>query len=172
MGASLLPESSIALQSLSFQFKLGNLGGDGLNLIVCNIAKVKEPLRSSSIRHFMAAKLSVGPVQTGAKPTRTLGKHGTTLWRAIMSEYQIEDSGGVEMLTAACQCLDRAESLREQIDSDGDIIRTKAGMREHPGLKHELAARAFVIRTLARLGLDSEAIKPIGRPPAKSWGGD
>ena len=73
MGASLLPESSIALQSLSFQFKLGNLGGDGLNLIVCNIAKVKEPLRSSSVMHFMAAKLSVGPVQTGAKPTRTLG---------------------------------------------------------------------------------------------------
>ena len=39
----------------------------------------------------MAAKLSVVPVQTGAKPSRTLGKHGTTLWRAIMSEYQIED---------------------------------------------------------------------------------
>jgi len=33
-----------------------------------------------------------------------------------MSEYQIEDAGGIEMLTAACQQLDRAESLREQID--------------------------------------------------------
>ena len=95
----------------------------------------------------------------------------TTLWRAIMSEYQIEDAGGLEMLTQACQELDRAESLREQIDADGDIVRSKAGLREHPGLKHELAARAFVIRTLARLGLDSEAIKPIGRPPAKSWSG-
>jgi hypothetical protein len=62
----------------------------------------------------MAAKLSVVPVQTGAKPARTLGKHGTILWRSVMSEYQIEDSGGVEMLTAACQQLDRAESLREQ----------------------------------------------------------
>ena len=34
--------------------------------------------------HFMAAKLSVGPVQTGAKPTRTLGKHDEA--RAIFTE--------------------------------------------------------------------------------------
>jgi hypothetical protein len=38
-------------------------------------------------------------------------------------------------------------------------------MREHPAMKHELANRAFVVRTLARLGLDVEAVKPIGRPP-------
>jgi hypothetical protein len=116
----------------------------------------------------MATKLSVVPALTGTKPARTLGNHGTTLWRAIMSEYHIEDSGGIEMLTAACQQLDRAESLREQIDCDGDIIRTKAGLREHPGLKHELAARSFVVRTLARLGLDLEAVKPVGRPPARN----
>jgi hypothetical protein len=30
----------------------------------------------------MAAKLSVVPALTGAKPARTLGKHGTTLWHA------------------------------------------------------------------------------------------
>ena len=115
----------------------------------------------------MAAKLSVVAVQTGAKPSRTLGKHGGLLWRSVMSEYQIEDSGGTEMLLAACQQLDRAESLREQIDRDGDIVRTKGNLRERPGLKHELAARSFVVRTLARLGLDVEAVKPVGRPPAK-----
>jgi hypothetical protein len=119
----------------------------------------------------MAAKLSVVPVQTGAKPSRTLGKHGALLWRSVMGEYEIADSGGIEMLTAACQQLDRAESLREQIDRDGDIVRTKGSLREHPGLKHELAARSFVVRTLARLGLDVEAVKPVGRPPAKAWGG-
>jgi hypothetical protein len=63
-----------------------------------------------------------------------------------------------------------AESLRDAIDRDGEIIRTKAGPREHPGLKHELAARAFVVRTLHKLGLDVEAIKPIGRPTTQ-WGG-
>ena len=120
----------------------------------------------------MAAKLSiVKPAPTGAKPSRKLGEHGASLWQSVMSEYQIVDSGGLEMLTAACQQLDRAESLREQIDEDGEIIRTKSGMREHPGLKHELAARSFVVRTLGRLGLDIEAVKPVGRPPAKAWGG-
>jgi len=38
-------------------------------------------------------------------------------------------------------------------------------------LKHELAARSFAVRTLARLGLEVEAVKPVGRPPAKAWGG-
>jgi len=31
-------------------------------------------------------------------------------------------------------------------------------------LKDELAARSFVVRTLARLGITTEAIKPMGRP--------
>jgi len=119
----------------------------------------------------MAAKLSVVSSTVGAKPARPLGKHGAALWGAIMAEYEIGDAGGIEMLTAACQQLDRAESLREQIARDGEIVRTKGGLKEHPGLKHELAARAFVVRTLARLGLDVEAIKPVGRPPSQSnWG--
>ena len=45
------------------------------------------------------------------------------------------------MLTAARQQLDRAESMREQIDRDGDIVRKKGSLREHPGLKHELGQR-------------------------------
>jgi len=68
----------------------------------------------------MPAKLSVGPGQTGAKPTRTLGKHGALLWRSVMAEYEIADSDGIEMLTAACLQLDHAESLHEQIDRDGE----------------------------------------------------
>jgi hypothetical protein len=42
--------------------------------------------------------------------------------------------------------------------------RTKQGLKDHPALKHELANRSFVVRTLHRLGLDVEAIKPVGRP--------
>jgi hypothetical protein len=38
------------------------------------------------------------------------------------------------------------------------------GIKDHPALKHELANRSLVIRTLARLGLDVEAVKPLGRP--------
>ena len=97
-------------------------------------------------------------------PPRKLGEHGARLWRSIHSEYGISDAGGVEMLAQACQSLDRAESCRAEIDKDGHTITTPSGIKDHPLLKHELAARSFVVRTLQRLGLDVEAIKPVGRP--------
>ena len=44
-----------------------------------------------------------------AEPPRNIGACGRKLWDKIMSEYAIEDSGGLEMLAQACQALDRAE---------------------------------------------------------------
>ena len=76
------------------------------------------------------------------------------LWRAVNAEYRIDDAGGVEMLSA-CQALDRAEGLRARIDEDGAIIRTTTGLRDHLGLKHEVASRAFVVRTLTALAWTS-----------------
>jgi hypothetical protein len=97
-------------------------------------------------------------------PPRALGQHGRQLWTTITGAYDIADEGGREILAQACGALDRAEALREAIDEDGEIIRSKSGIKDHPGLKHELANRAFVVRSLQRLGLDVEAIKPVGRP--------
>jgi hypothetical protein len=101
---------------------------------------------------------------TWAAPSRTLGRHGRSLWDRVQSEYEVQDAGGLEMLAQACQALDRAENLRLEIDRDGEVIRTRSGVKDHPALKHELACRAFVVRTLARLGLNFEAVKPVGRP--------
>jgi hypothetical protein len=65
----------------------------------------------------------------------------------------------------AAEALDRAEACRERIDRDGEMISTKGGMRKNPLLKSELASRAFVVRTLARLGLNFEPVRPsVGRP--------
>lgn len=99
-------------------------------------------------------------------PPRPLGTHGAALWASVTGEYDISDSGGVEMLTLACQALDRAEDLRGRIDADGSIIETADGaLRDHPALRHELAARAFVVKTLKVLGLSFEAVRSgPGRP--------
>jgi hypothetical protein len=43
------------------------------------------------------------------------------------------------LLVLACQALDRAESPREEIDRDGGVLRVRDSIREHPGLKAELA---------------------------------
>jgi hypothetical protein len=113
------------------------------------------------------AHLSVipaAPAPDHAAPPRPLGEHGMALWREVTSSYQFDDPASVETLAQACGALDRAEACREAIDTDGVTVRTKAGVRDHPLLKHEIAARSFVVRTLARLGLNLEPIQAVGRP--------
>jgi hypothetical protein len=52
-----------------------------------------------------------------------------------------------------------------KIDRDGEVIRTRGTIKDHPALKHELACRAFVVRTLAKLGLNFEPVRASsGRP--------
>ena len=121
----------------------------------------------------MAKKLQLVPSDPPASPTppRPLGKHGLALWRSIHSEYQLEDGGSLEMLAQACASVDRAEGCAAAIARDGVVIVAKGCMREHPLLKCELSNRAFATRTLARLGLVYEAIKPVGRPPGQTWSG-
>ena len=111
----------------------------------------------------------VGLDATGSPPPRPLGRHGTALWDAITREYRVDDPAGVEFLTQACAAADRVEALAERIDADGSVIHTKAGPKAHPALRDELAGRAFIVRTLERLGLNYEALRPAsGRPPGRS----
>jgi hypothetical protein len=62
------------------------------------------------------------------------------------------------MLAQCCAAADRAEALRTQIDQDGEVITTRMGKKDNPLLKHEIAARSFVCRTLSRLGLNVKAV--------------
>jgi hypothetical protein len=104
-----------------------------------------------------------------------LGHHGRNLWDRVLSEYDVIDVAGRELLTLACQALDRAEALREAIDRDGELLMSRTGsLREHPGIKPELANRSFVVKTLGKLGLDLEPVRAAGpgRPPnVRGWTG-
>lgn len=106
----------------------------------------------------------VEPGVTAPQPPRKLGEHGMRLWRSVHAEYSIEDIGGIELLAQAAQALDRAEALAERINADGETIHSKTGLKSHPSIKDEIACRAFVVRTLQKLGLNIESIKPVGRP--------
>ena len=99
-------------------------------------------------------------------PPRRLATHGLALWNSIQAEYRIEDRGGIELLAQACAALDRAEGLAAIIAQDGAVVHTRAGPKAHPALRDELANRAFCVKTLEKLGVTTEAIKPsAGRPP-------
>jgi hypothetical protein len=50
------------------------------------------------------------------------------------------------------------------VRTENVFIHTTGSIKMHPGVKDELACRGFVCRTLHRLGLNVETIKPNGRP--------
>jgi hypothetical protein len=110
------------------------------------------------------------PRQPRNRCPRKLGPHGQHMWDEITTDYDIGDSGGIQLLTLACQALDRAEKIRSIIDKQGELIQNRVGnWREHPGLKAELANRAFIVRTLTRLGLSFEPVRDgVGRPSGRS----
>jgi P27 family predicted phage terminase small subunit len=112
----------------------------------------------------------VSGATVGVSPPRKLEAYGTALWNRVQAEYGIADTGGIELLAQACAALDRAESLAEAIARDGPVIYTRNGApKSHPAVKDELALRAFITRTLERLGLNVESIRPgPGRPPSPS----
>ena len=109
---------------------------------------------------------------SGIAPPRRLGADGMDLWVRVMDAYQIEDVGGIELLAQCCASLDRAEQLARAIAQDGVVIACENGRRSHPACKDELACRAFIVRTLEKLGVTVEPVKPPGRPPTpKGWSG-
>jgi hypothetical protein len=131
------------------------------------INKIEENIRN---KFFMAKKpplklVEPSPGLLADVPRNDLSDAGRSLWERITSDYDIQDSGGLEMLGQACVALDRAEECRALVDAEGLLITGKGGLlRENPCANIELANRSFVVRTLARLGLDTEAIKSVGGP--------
>ena len=103
--------------------------------------------------------LVAGSAPTLADPPPTLREAGATLWRSIMAEYAIADSGARAILEQACASADRAA-----------VISTKHGLKDHPLLRHETAARGLVGRLLTRLGLDVEPLRPTAGRPGTSFG--
>jgi hypothetical protein len=104
---------------------------------------------------------------TVSEPPRKLGEPGLALWNLVQSEFHITDCGGVELLLQACVMADRAEELAAKIAADGVTLATQQGMRSHPCLKEEFAARRLIVGILQKLGLTEESIKPVGRPANK-----
>jgi len=102
--------------------------------------------------------------ENGLKPPRKFGPAGESLWIRVQTDYAIQDVGGLELLTQCCIAADRAEALAAVIEEDGERLHTKTGPKAHPCIHEETSVRAFICRTLARLGITDEPVKPMGRP--------
>jgi hypothetical protein len=100
---------------------------------------------------------------SSTSPPGHLDAPGRRLWDAIQREYEIRDAAGLQLLFEACAEIDNIAALSEAVRRDGRTVYTRTGMpKDHPSLKSQLAARAFVVRTLERLGVTTEAVQPPG----------
>jgi hypothetical protein len=140
------------------------------NEIERNITRAREGMMPKKTTPTSPLSYAVATMLQPTAVPPALGETGQKLWSAIQAQYAIEDAGGLELLRQACQAADRAERCRKAIDLDGELVeQPNGGTREHALLKAEIAARSFVVRTLSRLGLDMEPLRPgVGRPPGKA----
>src|SRR5262245_20155249 len=112
--------------------------------------------------------IPVQPADLSPAPPGELDPYGMALWHEVTRIFSFDDPSSYECLFQACSARARAERCRKLIDEQGEMLRTKMGLRDHPLIKHEIAARALCVRLLARLGMDLEPLRSgPGRPPGR-----
>lgn len=94
-----------------------------------------------------------------------LDRQEAELYRQIQSDYGIQDSAGIALLTAACEAAGTARQCREKIAIDG--LLTEAG-RAHPLCAVQRDARNSFLACIRQLGLDTEGSGNIGAPVGNS----
>jgi hypothetical protein len=112
----------------------------------------------------------VAPADGLPQPPAHLGEAGLGLWRSIQQSYQIDDPGGLALLTVAAESSDRVASCRRQLDEAGEVIMVRGQPRAQPAAAIERDARAALIRALKALNLDVEPLRDRpGRPSGSRW---
>jgi hypothetical protein len=111
----------------------------------------------------------IKPSASPPEPPCKFEEAGLKLWRSIQAAYQVDDIGGITLLVEACHTADRVAAIAARINDEGEVVETRNGLKEHPGLRAEQSGRAFIVRVIQKLGINTEPIRPVGRPP-KSFG--
>jgi hypothetical protein len=113
----------------------------------------------------------IGSDQPGSRPDPStppagLKEAGRDLWARVHKDFVVEGANGLETLFQVCSAADRAHECGEVISREGAAVRIKGGgVKEHPLLRCELQTRAFIVRTLARMGFDIVMPRAeVGRP--------
>jgi hypothetical protein len=76
------------------------------------------------------------------------------LFRKITSEFEINDSGAISVLTVAMEAHQRMREAREEVASEGTTFLDRFGqMRPHPAVGIERSARNDYLRAMRVLNL-------------------
>jgi P27 family predicted phage terminase small subunit len=92
-------------------------------------------------------------------------------WVRLRDDYGVADSEGLLLLEVAARALDRLNEIQAIITKDGAAVTDRFGqVKPHPLLTAEKDARHGLLAALKALGLEQEAKRPPGRPPAWPMG--
>lgn len=104
-------------------------------------------------------------------PPKQLKTAGKALYRALVREYSITDGGGLALLTAGCEALDRQNQARERIEADGPYLADRFGqLRAHAAVAVERDARGQLLQALKQLCLDVGPVRALSGRPGHGFG--
>jgi P27 family predicted phage terminase small subunit len=89
-----------------------------------------------------------------ASPPRHLDEEEQGIFRALVSEFQIDDSNSVSLLTVAMEAHMRMRQATELLAEEGTIIKNRFGQRiRHPAVAIERDNRSDFLRAMKTLNL-------------------
>ena len=85
---------------------------------------------------------------------KNLDKTGKKFWKAVLGEFEFEKTHDFELLSQACECLDRIFQCQEAVKADGLFQKDRYGKPvEHDALKVERAQKKLFLSIIRELGL-------------------
>jgi P27 family predicted phage terminase small subunit len=99
-------------------------------------------------------------------PPAGLSREARRRWTALVEEFAIGDSAGLQILATALEAFDRMRQAQRRVKKDGPVFKDRFGqMKAHPLLTIERDARAAWLASLKALNLDIEPLRDrVGRP--------
>ena len=100
--------------------------------------------------------------QEAPKPPPGLRRSGRALWRAVMTDYVL-DEHETTILREACRTADSLDALQAQVEADGLMSTTSQGPRVHPALVEARQQRITFARLLTALRIPAGESADEGR---------
>jgi P27 family predicted phage terminase small subunit len=103
------------------------------------------------------------------RPPKGISDEAKAWWKAITTEYAVDDEAGLLLLETALQAFDRLRQAQALIAEYGAVTKDRWGqLRPNPACTIERDSRAAMLAALKALNLDLEPLrdKP-GRPPGR-----
>jgi len=102
-------------------------------------------------------------------PPEHLTEASKAFWTTIVADYRLQrDEAGLQLLTLACEALDRCEEARAAVSKDGVTVTSRLGeVKAHPAVAIERDSRLAAVRILRDLGLSPEDAAADKNRPAK-----